>query len=602
MSIASEITRLQGAKNTLKTKLNGINKSTDQITTETLDNYGDFVDSISNNITTAATKLQTDLYNPSEYNLIAVGKGSNITLNNTEEASLEGLKILGKTEQEIIESNNLLNITSLSPSDSSVVTATWSNNQIGLSWSAGYDVWILHNDSQTINLNSSKTYTFAFKHSGSAIKIRNYNQQTQEVFSNTDNETTQYVLNISGVSSLRLDIRRVDSTGSCIISEIMLLEGQYTTETIPEYQGYPAPRPDNPKPIRNVLGKNTFDESQLLQATGWTKNSSGYYTGTVSNMYNKFSGGFSVPINFKANTRYTISYTGYVSVTNVNARIKVFYTDGSTTDIGDLYINKTTESTYSYTTASGKTIQKLAFNYSNGGTLYIKNIQVEEGTSKTDFQQFNCVKIIRTDGTSEEIYNFPLGNQPLMKGDYIDKLGIHHVKGQIVLNGSSSENWSMSNGSSSLSSPTYKYFTEGSSITTNIAKNNSSIYCDYFKQNKNIWSQDVIGINYEGTSTSQNIRIRTSQTSLANFKSWLQANPVIIEYELLTPTVTPFTSEQQTIYNEILQDGTYEVVTTYTTEGNLAPDIEINYHKNLQSKLEETLEDVLEILGVDENS
>ena len=46
MSIASEITRLQGAKNTLKTKLNAKNDAQHQIDDETLDEYGDFVDSI----------------------------------------------------------------------------------------------------------------------------------------------------------------------------------------------------------------------------------------------------------------------------------------------------------------------------------------------------------------------------------------------------------------------------------------------------------------------------------------------------------------------------------------------------------------------------
>lgn len=46
MSIASEITRLQNAKTTLKTKLNSRNDNQHQITNELIDEYGDFVDSI----------------------------------------------------------------------------------------------------------------------------------------------------------------------------------------------------------------------------------------------------------------------------------------------------------------------------------------------------------------------------------------------------------------------------------------------------------------------------------------------------------------------------------------------------------------------------
>ena len=46
MSIADEITRINNAKNTLKTKLNAKNDQEHQITNETIDDYGDFVDSI----------------------------------------------------------------------------------------------------------------------------------------------------------------------------------------------------------------------------------------------------------------------------------------------------------------------------------------------------------------------------------------------------------------------------------------------------------------------------------------------------------------------------------------------------------------------------
>lgn len=46
MSLNSEITRLQNAKTTLKTKLNARNDNQHQIDDETIDEYGDFVDSI----------------------------------------------------------------------------------------------------------------------------------------------------------------------------------------------------------------------------------------------------------------------------------------------------------------------------------------------------------------------------------------------------------------------------------------------------------------------------------------------------------------------------------------------------------------------------
>lgn len=47
MSISSEISRLQGAKSTLKTKINAKNDAEHQIDDETLDEFGGFVDTIS---------------------------------------------------------------------------------------------------------------------------------------------------------------------------------------------------------------------------------------------------------------------------------------------------------------------------------------------------------------------------------------------------------------------------------------------------------------------------------------------------------------------------------------------------------------------------
>lgn len=62
MSISTEITRLQNAKNTLKTKLNAKNDNEHQITNQTIDQYGNFVDSIPTGIDTSdATATASDI-------------------------------------------------------------------------------------------------------------------------------------------------------------------------------------------------------------------------------------------------------------------------------------------------------------------------------------------------------------------------------------------------------------------------------------------------------------------------------------------------------------------------------------------------------------
>lgn len=137
--------------------------------------------------------------------------------------------------------------------------------------------------------------------------------------------------------------------------------------------------------VNDVKRKNLFDESQLLNANGWSINSSGYYNGTFVNWYLAFREGFYFNKNFKENTRYTISLNGYVSGDQASVYVK--YTDGSQEYFG---INNTSPSNKVFTSASGKTISSIVTSYSNDSNaiLYIKNMQIEEGTSATTYAPY----------------------------------------------------------------------------------------------------------------------------------------------------------------------------------------------------------------------
>lgn len=83
MSIASEITRIQNAKSTLKTKLNAKNDEQHQITNETIDEYGDFVDSIQSSNIIGAT-----------------AEGESLSLANTKAMPYSDYVVEGKSTQE----------------------------------------------------------------------------------------------------------------------------------------------------------------------------------------------------------------------------------------------------------------------------------------------------------------------------------------------------------------------------------------------------------------------------------------------------------------------------------------------------------------------
>lgn len=160
---------------------------------------------------------------------------------------------------------------------------------------------------------------------------------------------------------------------------------------------------------------------------------------------------------------------------------------------------------------------------------------------------------------------FPLAEgQKLMQGDCIDNAGIHHKRAQIIFDGSEDETWNMTDGGAT--SPTNKYFNNAS--TDNIAKDNSIIVCNRF-QKQTIWATDNIGINYEGTATLKSFRIRCSETSVANFRTWLSNNPVVVEYLLPEEELTPFTVDQQEAWNNIKNITLFEGVNHISSDANM---------------------------------
>lgn len=131
-------------------------------------------------------------------------------------------------------------------------------------------------------------------------------------------------------------------------------------------------------------GVNLFDESQLLQATGWAKNSDGYYYGTRNNYNVAFGTGFAIQPKYKENTRYTFKFTAYCSTNESMTYIRFYYKDGTSTNIN---ITGTTPTEYIGTSAANKTINYIAGSFGSNGSVvtYFKDIMLVEGTAATDY-------------------------------------------------------------------------------------------------------------------------------------------------------------------------------------------------------------------------
>ena len=202
----------------------------------------------------------------------------------------------------------------------------------------------------------------------------------------------------------------------------------------------------------------------------------------------------------------------------------------------------------------------------------LATIQIEESSTATNY--------IAHQGKT---YNFPLSaGQKLMQGDYLASDGIHHVKAQVVLNGT--EPWTNKN----ITDNNLLFST--SKIDHIFNANNLSPISNYFKNEDYLWSTDVEGIRLFDLIYGLRIRIdkqllsdiTTPQNAIDSLKTWLSTHNVTVEYELAEETVEQYTSAQKAVYDEIISDGTYEGVTNYNTIANINPNMNIEYHKSLK--------------------
>lgn len=273
----------------------------------------------------------------------------------------------------------------------------------------------------------------------------------------------------------------------------------------------------------NVHGKNLFDMNWLLAATGWTE-SDGVYSGAAGNLYALYKlseGGFPLS-SFEPNTRYTIS--GYMTTTG-NPRISIRYTDGTVSQ----FYGQGLSTKSVLTSTSGKTIERIYFDYGGASTLQMREIQFEKGTTATDYRPCfdggtaTAEMLLKVDDYQDV--------QSILDGVVTRKVGIK------VFNGT--ENWTMTSGNISNS--------YGIGIIGMLVGSNYIRLCSHFKQNT-VYSDMANGEFFCGASTTRfNVKYDATSTE-EQFKQWLAdqyaaGTPVIIVYPLATPTTESVTGQ-----------------------------------------------------------
>ena len=187
----------------------------------------------------------------------------------------------------------------------------------------------------------------------------------------------------------------------------------------------------------------------------------------------------------------------------------------------------------------------------------------------TSLTNFDNIMIVQSSvSTTYEPYKsqtvfFPLHGQKLMEGSYLADDGIHHKRTQVTFDGSET-GWLLW-----ISGTGVKTVYINNTIKIGKATNGSRI-TGLCNQHSGLLNDSIVTYsNNNGTG----IEIRQlidywglSEETVAAWKTYLQSNPLIIEYELKEEEIIPYTTDQQEAWYKLLSLNTYKNVSNITSD------------------------------------
>ena len=242
-------------------------------------------------------------------------------------------------------------------------------------------------------------------------------------------------------------------------------------------------------------------------------------TNTPVDLYNKGI--------FKAvkNVQYTVSYKAKLG-TATNFRANFVYTDGSVQQFS--YCNSTTEFIQITATSNmDKQLDYIRFNWTNAGTVYIKDIQIEEGTVATPYEPYQEDKLtILSPVQLEKV------------GDVADRIiekdgvwGVEKNIGTVVLDGSETD-WKINQ-----SSDSDIVFLHSISSQACNPINDKFIF-------KSGTSEKIVILN-DADLYFRISKARLSTQDVTGFKQWLRENPTLVKHITIQPQFIPLPHDQQ---------------------------------------------------------
>lgn len=378
---------------------------------------------------------------------------------------------------------------------------------------------------------------------------------------------------------IRIVIKK-DVTVNNLLFKPMFNEGQTAQPFEPYTGGKPSPNPEYPQEIKAVsklsgafYSKNLFDfniikDSNIIRGTAvWTNNS----VTITSNASDCYTESYSKKnyIKVKPNTTYTLLFKRDKSV---QGSIYIFekknYDDSNYYDVSS---NTSSDLKKAWTFTTKSSTNYLAFRlgiYQSGQTCTFSEIMLVEGSHTWDN--------ISYENSKQSLLNYTLQNPLYKLGDVYDYIDLNRGKivrniGVVTFDGSDDEDIRLSPPDGSCRVYLYRFHNSILSIE------HINPYCksNMFKFT-NLWADGVMSHNHLFYVSNTNIYVSYNEiTSLNDFKTWLNKNPITVVYQLATPTEEDIPQE---LLTQLKQLQTYSGETNISFEASdVYPTIDLEY-------------------------
>jgi hypothetical protein len=228
-----------------------------------------------------------------------------------------------------------------------------------------------------------------------------------------------------------------------------------------------------------------------------------------------------------------------------------------------------------------------------------ESFQIEESSTESSFEQHE-----------EKSYIMPV-QQEMLVNDYLDYDNEEevHIWGKKILTGD--EGWRMPS-----SNDTNAVFTNLSNTDFCDFKSDTDVqYCNYFKY-KGIAQGFAVALNkgvgiysfYSVNKYEYFVAPKAIASSVNEWKVWLKSQydagtPVVVYYQLATPTRLKFTDEQKAVAKELNNARTYKNVTNITTDSKAI--LSLDYVKDQETqnqKMQNEIDEIKQLLSTTQTS